>query len=173
MPSKKKPCPKWSMHPKLHPEVNELLAAFNLHFTFHPDDEDDGCIHSRDTNIMGRFACRNPKCASNGWSSKKIATTIRMYDGNRYNARVYHQRCKECNALSRPRLDQSYAERVVYWLKTWKGVPMKREERAEKKSEKPHKRHLCEGCKNGHCSELSRQIQGSTGKYKDAQFEAW
>lgn len=37
--------------------------------------------------------------------------------GKQYNALVYYQRCKVCNLLSKPILDDWYAEWVAYRLK--------------------------------------------------------
>ncbi|KAI3567863.1 zinc-binding domain-containing protein [Fusarium oxysporum f. sp. albedinis] len=109
---------RWSMCPQLHRKVSPLLSKDNLRFKFHNVDDDSTCIKSYDTNVMGRFVCNNRKCATNGWSSKKIAITIRMYDNERYNVRVYNQHCKACNSTSRPLLDEkSYADRVAYRIK--------------------------------------------------------
>ncbi|KAL4803232.1 hypothetical protein BDV18DRAFT_44998 [Aspergillus unguis] len=41
-----------------------------------------------------------------------------------YNARVYHQRCHECNWVYKPKLNQSYVERVVHCLSMWVGDDM-------------------------------------------------
>ncbi|KAF4455862.1 hypothetical protein F53441_1894 [Fusarium austroafricanum] len=116
---------RWSMYPQLHRKVSPLLSKDNLRFRFHNVDDDSTCIKSYDTNVMGRFVCNNRKCANNGWSSKKIAITIRMYDNERYNARVYNQHCKACNSASRPFLDEkSYADRVAYRIKKWSGIKL-------------------------------------------------
>ncbi|PGG96719.1 hypothetical protein AJ80_09796 [Polytolypa hystricis UAMH7299] len=106
-----------SMYPTHHGGVSRLLEEEGLYFIFHDVDDSAGCNREYDTNIKGWFMCRNRTCASRGWSSKRVAITIRMYPGAKYNARVYHQRCKGCNDLSRPRLDGSYAERVAYRIK--------------------------------------------------------
>jgi hypothetical protein len=98
--------------------VSRLLKEDDLSFTFFATDEDKGSIKEKETNIMGRFKCRNRGCSQAGWASKKIAITIRMYPEQRYNARVYHQRCKSCGGLSQPLLDDSYAERIAYRLKS-------------------------------------------------------
>ncbi|XHG02547.1 hypothetical protein AWENTII_005894 [Aspergillus wentii] len=144
------------MYPALHDDVCRLLDEEDLTLDFYTIDEDDGCTEDRDTNIMGRFICHNSACKSSGWSSKKIAITIRMYPGQRYNARVYHQRCKSCKSLSRPILDSSYAERVTYWVKKWNGIEVERPTTFSE-SRGPHNSRLCEGCKAGHCSELRRE----------------
>lgn len=141
------------MYPKLHDDVSRLLEEDDLYFHFHEVDDDKGPIKNYDTTVMGRFLCRNRKCASNGWSSKKIAITIRMYPGDKYNARVYHQRCKSCNYLSRPLLDDSYADRVAYRIKKWNGIRLDIPFYSGE-SKGPHNRHLCEGCKAGRCSGL-------------------
>ena len=141
----------WSMRPDLHDDVAALLKNDGLNFAFHEADTDYNSIRDYDTNIMGKFKCLNKTCNSSGWSSKMIAITIRMYDGNKYNARVYRQRCMSCKNLSKPLLDGSYAERVSYRLKKWRGIAMELPHYTEK-SNGPHQRDLCEGCKNGHCS---------------------
>ena len=144
---------RWSLYPRLHGKVARLLKEEGLKFKFYNVDNDIDDIDERDTNIMGRFKCHNRGCSSSGWSSKKIAITIRMYPGDKYNARVYHQRCKSCNNLSRPVLDESYAERVTYWIKKWNGVEVERPD-ISGESNSPHNSQLCEGCKAGHCNEF-------------------
>ena len=142
----------WSMYPECHDQVASLLQDDDLTFGFHGNDDPRSSIKEYDTTIMGRFRCENTSCTSDGWSSKKIAITIRLFQSQRYNARVYHQRCKSCNWVSRPILDDSYAERVVYRLKKWRGIRVETPPLSEG-SAKPHQRSLCEGCKNGRCSE--------------------
>ncbi|KAI0490470.1 zinc-binding domain-containing protein [Xylaria cf. heliscus] len=143
---------KSSMHPTKHPEVSQLLEEDNLHFKFHDNDDDIGCTKTYDTNIMGRFRCYNPKCTKNGWSSKQISITIRMYPRREYNAVVWHQRCKSCGFLAKPILDETYADRVAYRIKKWCGIRL--EKRVYSGNSKgPHESRLCEGCKAGHCSQ--------------------
>jgi len=139
----------WSMYPSYHDAVSELLKEDNLFFSFHDEDDSD-CEEEYDTNIMGRFRCHNRGCRTRGWASKLIAITIRMYPGQGYNARVYHQRCRACNELSKPMLNESYIERVVYRLKWWSGVQMERPPYSGQQGQ-PHKSDLCEGCRHGHC----------------------
>lgn len=146
---------RWSMFPLMHKDVSRLLEAEGLHFAFYDVDEDVDSIRTYDTNIMGRFTCRNANCQSNGWPSMRVAITIRMYSQERYNARVYHQRCKACNSLSKPTLDNSYAERVSYRLKKWRGVEMEPPQFSGG-SKGPHEKQFCEGCKAGHCGEASQ-----------------
>ncbi len=143
----------WFMYQTLHDDVSRLLEEKDLHFDFHENDDTRTCIKEYDTNIMGRFTCHNRACGSNGWSSRRVAITIRMYHGARYNARVYNQRCRGCNELGNPRLDDSYAERVAYRLKKWCGIEMDRPTHSGP-SKGPHQSNLCEGCKNGHCTQL-------------------
>ena len=108
----------WFMYQNLHDDVSRLLEEDDLHFDFYKHDYTKTCIKEYDTNIMGRFICRNHACNSNGWSSMRIAITIRMYPGAQYNARVYNQRCQRCNRLGEPRLDSSYrglpSQKVVW-----------------------------------------------------------
>ena len=145
----KKTC---SMYPDYHDDVLRLLEEDSLVFDFYEADDSENSIREYDSNIMGRFVCKNGACPSNGWSSKKVAITIRLYHRDRYNARVYYQRCKDCNRLSKPILNETYAERVAYRLKKWSGIEMDLPH-SSGKSEGPHQSSLCEGCKNGHCSE--------------------
>lgn len=152
-PKQRKPVKRWSIFPSLHGDVASLLLEDSLTFEFYNVDSDNGCTNDRDTNIMGRFICDNPRCNSNGWPSNKIAITIRMYPRLKYNARVYKQRCKICKSLGRPVLDRSYAERVTYWIKKWNGVEVERP-LVSTVRRGPHNSQLCEGCQNGHCSEL-------------------
>ncbi|PGH00146.1 hypothetical protein GX51_05959 [Blastomyces parvus] len=144
---------RWSMYPTHHEHVSSLLEAEGLHFEFYDVDRAEGCINDYDTNIMGRFICHNDSCSATGWSSKKIPITIRKYPGNKYNARVYHQRCERCNSLSRPVIDdESYAERVVYRIKKWSGIRILMGAPPPYFNSKgPHYSDLCEGCKAGHC----------------------
>jgi hypothetical protein len=66
---------------------------------------------------------------------------------------VYHQRCKSCNGLSRPELDvQSYVDRITYRLKKWNGIPVETPVYSGQ-SKAPHEEDLCEGCKNGRCTQ--------------------
>jgi hypothetical protein len=106
-------------------------------------------------------------------TSHQIATTIRRYPRNRYNARVYHQRCKACSKSNRnsksnsssnlssnsspstpsvqPIVDDSYAERVAYRIKKWCGVRMEPPPFSGR-ARAPHRRDLCEGCRWGVCA---------------------
>ena len=142
----------WSIYPALHNSVDGLLEEDGLVFTFFEIDKDEGSIEEYDTNIKGRFKCLNEDCSQAGWASKLIAITIRMYPRRRYNARVYHQRCKGCGSLSQPFPDDSYAERIAYRLKKWSGIEMERPFYMDHTSERPHESALCEGCRHGHCS---------------------
>lgn len=149
----RQPAKGWSIYPSLHTEVLQLLRKHHLQFDFYTTDSDNMGIKQYDTSVMGTFVCRNPQCTSRGWSSKMIAITIRLYNRERYNARVYHQRCKGCQRLSEPVLNESYAERVAYRLKKWCGIEVEQPCHSGK-SNALHERALCEGCKTGHCKGL-------------------
>ncbi|KAF4470793.1 zinc-binding domain-containing [Fusarium albosuccineum] len=89
MPRRKpKPANSWSMYPDLHDEVAAELGKNNLVFGFYNNDDDSSAVEDYDTNIMGRFQCYNSSCSTNGWSSKKIAISIRMYSGNRKKRQI-------------------------------------------------------------------------------------
>lgn len=152
-----KALPITSMYPALHPEVSEVLEQAGLHFTFRDGDDEHDILESWDSAVMGRFRCHNAKCAADGWGSKQISLTIRMFPGEQYNAKVYHQRCKRCNSVSKPILDETYTERVTYWLKKWNGVRVERPPNSGKVGKGPHQRELCEGCRAGHCITALRE----------------
>lgn len=84
---------------------------------------------------------------------------IRMYPQAQYNARVYHQRCKDCTTLGRLVLDgDCYAERVTYWLKKWNGIAVQPPPNSGQ-SRGPHNRELCEGCRAGHCTNSNEDLE--------------
>ena len=144
--------PLWSMLPERHRDVLLLLKDCGLKFKFHNENDSISCTEDWDTNVMGRFSCRNRDCSSRGWPSKAIAMIIRLYPNARYNARIYHQRCIKCNTPGRlEEVDESYTERVSYWLKRWSGVQVEAPQHSYKKTRAPHRKDLCEGCKAGHC----------------------
>lgn len=144
----------WSMAPRLHKEISCLLLDDGAIFNFNTNDDPQTCTEEYDTGVQGKFKCNNRQCPTKGWSSKNVAITIRKYAEDRYNARIYHQRCQECNTVSSPTLDHSYVERIVYRLKKWAGLEMERPYFSGG-SRRPHQSALCEGCRAGHCSELS------------------
>lgn len=141
----------WSIHPDLHDDVKYRLEEVNLSSEFYEIDDPVGSLEERDTHITGRFKCHNKSCKVKGWSSNMVAVTIRYYEGDRYNARVYHQRYVRCRTVEKPFLDESYSDRVVHWIKRWRGlkVDLSPPSRASKG---PHREDLCEGCRNGRCA---------------------
>lgn len=142
----------FNIHPSLHQDVLWLLRPYGLSFDFFGIDNPKGALKEKDTSIMGTFTCTSSSCRSRKWTSKKIAITIRRYPGNRYNARVYSQRCESCGSLCQPVLDSSYAERVSYRLAKWSGMEVD-EPRYSGSSQRPHQISLCEGCKHGRCQQ--------------------
>lgn len=141
-----------SMFPGLHHKVAFLLADDGLDFTYHNEDNEASAIQEYDTCIMGRFDCCRPGCEDSAWTSKKIAITIRMYSHMRYNAKVWHQRCRACKGVCSPSVDESsYADRIAYRLKKWSGVDVERPEYGGNNG-RPHQSTLCEGCRAGHCT---------------------
>lgn len=155
----------WSMFPELHEDVMGLLEGHGLNFTFEHADR-TSCERAYDTNVAGLFSCNNPRCAAGGWSSKVVPITIRMYHGRRYNARVYHQHCKECNVLAEPELNETYAQRVAYRLKKWSGIHVEPPPyHGADAGMPPHMSELCEGCKAGHCRRGSGHIDYHLSRY--------
>ncbi|KAL3490428.1 zinc-binding domain-containing protein [Aspergillus germanicus] len=157
-----------SMRPALHPPVSTALESSTppLKFTFNPNNTDKGCIKSYDTNIMGKFICRRRGC-HHVWTSKKIAITIRLYRDNQYNARVYHQHCKKCHWVWKPKVDEKcYVKRTVYRLKKWSGCKDMEVPVYNKGNGKgPHISKLCEGCKAGHCKQS--EVDDDKGEHSE------
>jgi hypothetical protein len=152
MPTKKtKSQNPWSLHPSRHRDVLRLLQVSGLSFDFYNVDDPFNSTREYDTNVMGRFPCWNTQCPSKGWSSEMIPVTIRLYLYSRYNVRVYNQRCQACEKMSQPRLDGSYAERVVYRLKKWSGIDVEALFFSGERNG-PHLTAFCEGCRNGRCN---------------------
>lgn len=60
----------WRLH--LYEEVVQLLDEEGIQLDFFEAGDDETKIKAWDTNVMGRFICRNNGCHSRGWSSKKI-----------------------------------------------------------------------------------------------------
>jgi hypothetical protein len=139
------------MFPALHANVAEAVFPEITSTWFHENDNDDNFNHEWLTHVMGSFKCKNKVCKKKHWFSKKVPIQIRGYDGNGYSAVVYNQRCKSCDWLGTFLLDEeSYIDRVTYWLKRWAGVRMARPNHKRKKG-LPHERAFCEGCKRGKC----------------------
>lgn len=151
----RKPPKKWSIHPTQHEAVLDLLSEHELTWRFHPQDAEDVYERKYDTMIMGRFTCRNKQCPKKSWTSRQIAITIRSYGDKRYNARVYHQDCRDCGWICKPILDKTYAERVAYRLMRWSGID--REPPPFSGESIWHEKSLCEGCKHGECKWLGRE----------------
>ena len=143
----------WSMHLSLHDEVLQLIAPDGLSVTFFEAGGFEDCTRDYDTHIMGHFTCTNRACRTDRWSSKKIAITIRLYRGERYNAVVWHQRCKRCDTCGKPTLDYTYAERIAYRLRVWSGIRVESRGLYHRNVGPPHQKALCEGCKAGHCKD--------------------
>ncbi|KAK3903720.1 zinc-binding domain-containing protein [Staphylotrichum tortipilum] len=158
MPWKKKGCAQQELSatfPLLHQDV--LIALDDVFINpepwFNHDASESEPVNDYNTNIMGRFECRNRKCHSAGWGSKKIAIRIRGFRDNGYDAVVFKQRCRTCEKLGVMRIDEnSYVERVAYRLKKWAGVYMETHEYHNGVQQgPPHESDLCEGCKAGYC----------------------
>ena len=141
----------WSLHPSRHKDVLRLLQESGLSFDFYDIDDPFESTREYDTKVMGRFTCWNTRCISKGWSSKMVPVTIRLYHDSRYNVRVYNQRCQECGRTSRPRLDDSCAERVVYRLKKWSGLEVE-PPFFSSEHKGPHLTVFCESCRTGRCN---------------------
>lgn len=139
---------RFSIYPELHEQVQDALKDPYLSYSFHQTDDDVNCVESFETKVCGVFICK--WCKGRRWRSGTIATVIRLYSDDSYNARVYHQHCKVCECTCRPELDSSYSERVSRRLKIWSGVYVEPVQH-ESKVTRPHDERRCEGCLNGLC----------------------
>jgi hypothetical protein len=140
------------MHPDLHDEVSQRLQINGISLGFYEDGEPDDSIRDYDTYVMGAFTCPNQSCWIQRWTSKIIAISIQLYDDEKYNAIVWHQRCRKCQKIGNLELDvHSYTERVVYRLGKWFGLDAEVPPFSGNTENRPHRQKLCEGCKNGHC----------------------
>jgi hypothetical protein len=139
------------MFPLLHQKVAGAVSDEIAFTWFHEHDSDEDSNNKWSTNVMGSFRCYNKACKTQRWSSKVVTILIRGYPRNGYNAVVYNQRCKSCNQLGILKMDEeSYCDRVTYWVKKWAGVPVKQPPHTDQKGP-PHESSLCEGCKSGLC----------------------
>ncbi|RGP81334.1 hypothetical protein FLONG3_478 [Fusarium longipes] len=145
--------PKYSMYPDLHDLVKERLGD-DLEYSFRDHDTGTGIKNEHDTAIMGCFLCyrHGPTCRR--WYSNRIAVTIREYEDDSYNVRVYHQLCLSCWRPARPTIEGDdkllYADRVAYHLKKWNNIHAEQPKRNVEPNGQ-HKKKLCQGCINGHC----------------------
>lgn len=145
------------MFPSLHDNVAQAVSETVGPIWFCEKHDNSKFEEQYETHVMGRFWCTSPTCAGKGWTSKKVAIVIKGYTENGYNAIVFKQRCKACNRLGSLKLDeQSYIDRVAYRIQKWAGIQMEKQPFSEKKG-LPHKRDLCEGCKQGVCRESLSQ----------------
>lgn len=139
------------MYPSFHQDVSNAVSDEIDSPWFNENEDDEDSNNEYRTNIIGRFRCKNNSYSKDGWSSGKVAIRIRGYPEYGYNVVVYNQRCKSCNGLGTLTPDKdSYVERVAYRLKKWAGFQTEERQYVEKTTP-PHKRELCEGCKQGVC----------------------
>ncbi|EAT77635.1 hypothetical protein SNOG_15092 [Parastagonospora nodorum SN15] len=84
---KPKPPPPCSrMYLSLHENVAAVLSEHSITARFHNNENGEGATRSFPTNIFGRFTCDNKGCSGGVWISGKIATLIRQYPNDGYNA---------------------------------------------------------------------------------------
>lgn len=139
------------MYPSLHEDIVDAVSPFISDPWFQEEDTDHDRINYYETNVMGKFHCRNFACPTQGWGSKKVAIVIKGYSDNGYNAVVYNQNCEACKNLGTLKLNnKSYVERVSYRLMKWAGVDVQPPVFGKKRTD-PHREDLCEGCKKGVC----------------------
>ncbi|KAK7967656.1 uncharacterized protein PG986_001933 [Apiospora aurea] len=96
------------LHKRVFSAVREQISPLVFHNKGQQSDE-------YETYVMGKFVCNNTSCEKSAWTSKKVGVVIRRFEdegrGMGYNATIFNQRCKSCNALGTLSLDQkSYVE---------------------------------------------------------------
>ncbi|KAM0339752.1 hypothetical protein ACHAPU_010792 [Fusarium lateritium] len=144
--------PKSSIYPDLHYYVAESLDEDDLEYSFRDHDTKTDIKREYHTRTIGNFTCGKHTCGHK-WSSNSVSITIREYEDKSYNALVYHQLCSRCRKSTRADLDKlCYADRIAFRLKKWNGIQAQQLVR-EVEHNGPHKKELCEGCKNGLCGE--------------------
>ncbi|KAK6521718.1 hypothetical protein TWF506_001922 [Arthrobotrys conoides] len=137
----------------LFPEHHDLVVQQSPGVHFNNSDVDG--THEWLTNIQGSFKCSKEICG-NRWGSGVVSTVIRGYllpeKDLEYNAKIFNQRCKECDSLGYMTIRRKiYLERVVRRLKIWQGEKVARLQHVYRWTER-HKSELCEGCNAGYCS---------------------
>jgi hypothetical protein len=146
-----KPPSPWTMWPECHDQLMAELENVDLRYQFQPRDRQN-FTRFYETYIMGKFECETTNCSSKGWSSKKVFIVIRQYPSNKYNAKVYTQRCLGCKKRGRITIDTgSYVDRVAYRLKKWNGIESDTMHISFQRTNGPHVQELCEGCRAGRC----------------------
>jgi hypothetical protein len=142
----------WSTHADLHDSVLRRLEENGLSITFHEEGEAKDSIRDYGTTIMGASTCPNQSCPTKKWTSKNVAISIWLFDNQRYNAAVWHQRCQECESMGILKPDEeSYTDRVAYRLGKWLGLASEAPRFRRRIEQPPHVKALCEGCKSGRC----------------------
>lgn len=138
---------KWYIFPEFHDDIESSAP----HMTFENNPHRAHPTKEWETRVVGTFICTDKQCKVYKWTSGTIATNIRLYNKNKYNALVYNQRCRKCNSLGRMEIDrQTYIDRVSRRLKVWSNIPVEEIEIRERATP-PHRSDKCEGCKAGHC----------------------
>lgn len=145
--------------PELHARIEEAVLPEITSTWFKQSEDGDNSNKKHDTNVMGKFICNNKSCEKQGWGSWVVFTEIKGYPGNGYGAIVYNQRCKACDCLGTFTLDeQSYIDRVSFWVKVWGGVHIDWEDYGSDNEveTKPHEWKYCEGCRRRKCKKGKR-----------------
>lgn len=135
----------------------QLLSENNLIPTCNVNLSRDQKVKKAVTNLVGRFECKHSKNVSK-WTSGKIFTEIfvQLVQDGKFNfaVKVYNQKCKKCQAICSPQLDEAvYNERVVSKIMLLLGLRERIENTTEHKKTPPHRKDLCCGCLEGKCLE--------------------
>ncbi|PSN67350.1 hypothetical protein BS50DRAFT_600765 [Corynespora cassiicola Philippines] len=138
------------MYESLHKDVVDAVSN-DVPSVWFQTDANEGFIKQYNTNLSGFFDCPNKRCRKKGWSTGVIATVIRGYEDNGYNAVICGQRCRSCNELGLLKLDEEkYVERVTRRIRIWAGVPVE-DATYSLRPTPPHETDYCEGCRIGVC----------------------
>jgi len=155
----------WSTRPDLHDLVVKSLGPEMTMATFNNAGLPAGTDVRWCTNIVGEFRCPNVECR-NVWTTGMVATLIRIYWDNSYNARIYHQRCAQCLRLVEVKVDVDiYVERIARRLRIMRELPVEGAEPSPPDDPAgPHRAELCEGCREGCCPWIKEHRRRSPGR---------
>lgn len=164
----------WGLYPGLHEAVATVFrpTGLDLKFKTIDDPRETWMLRSALTKVPARFECLEPSCAATvrsnrrswqrtvpkyHWRSAAVKVDVRLYAGNKYNARAYYQHCKHCNRVREPIFDGKYealyVARISERIAEWTEVKVKLPSTNYESSGGGHRTDLCEGCKHGVCHE--------------------
>lgn len=107
------------------------------------------CLKEKNIYINGEFFCKN---CNKKWVSGKIYTEIYHNNENSFYLKIYYQRCKKCNNIKKPSINNVGKDKIKSKLELYFGYRDVIINDTIKKT-KPHMAKYCEACKIGKCEE--------------------